>query len=661
MIVKMKFLNITGPKDDIDRVVETYLTQYEVHLENTFHEIGDGRQGGLLAYTDPNPYTGYVETANKLLSMIGVNAEAQLVDLDKEEAIHTITDIQAQVQQWQTQIGEIQARRNKYVDSLAHIKPFLGLPYSIHEIIGFRFIRFRFGKMSLDSYRRFIGFMYNELDTFFHPCYQDAENIWGVYFVPAGQRKKVDAIFRSLKFERIYLADEYEGTPEEAVHALEADIAACDEQLADLDAHIKGLISERREALTLACQRLSVLSRVFDIRQLAAYTKEDGQSFFILCGWIAEEDAKRLSQRIAGEDKVFCLIEDGEAAANSTPPTKLKNPKLIKPFEMFTDMYGLPGYQEVDPTPLVALTYAFIFGAMFGDLGQGLVLALGGFALYFIKKLKLGAIIGHAGIFSAIFGTLYGSVFGFEDLIPALWLKPTHQMLQLPFFGQLNAIFVFAVLFGIGLILLTIVLHILLAIRAGQLKEVLLDHNGILGLIFYGGVVTVMLLFFTGHPLPGGIALLVFFGIPILLFALKEPLTKLMHKKQAALQKQTVSQGQAEKAKESIGVIAIQQFFEVFEILLSYFSNTISFVRIGAFAISHAAMMEVVLNFASAGSGGKLNLIVVILGNIFVCGMEGLVVGIQVLRLEFYEIFSRFYKGSGRPFKAYSLGRNNQE
>ncbi|MDD7267462.1 MAG: V-type ATPase 116kDa subunit family protein [Lachnospiraceae bacterium] len=648
MIVKMKFLNITGPKDDIDRVVETYLTQYEVHLENTFHEVGDGKQNSLMAYTDPNPYTGYVETATKLLSMIGVNPQTQVVELPRDEAIRTITTVQTQVLTWQQEMTEIQQQRDKYINSLAHIKPFLGLPYSIHEIIGFRFIRFRFGKMSLDSYRRFTGFMYNELDTFFYPCYQDSENIWGVYFVPAGQRKKVDAIFRSLKFERIFLADEYDGTPEEAVSGLEASIAGCDEQLAALDAKIKGLIEEQCKPLTLACQRLSVLSRVFDIRQLAAYTKEDGQPFFILCGWISEADAKKLSARIAGEEKVFCMIEDGEGATASTPPTKLKNPKLIKPFEMFTNMYGLPGYKEVDPTPLVALTYAFIFGAMFGDLGQGLVLALGGFALYFLKKMNLGAIIGYAGIFSSIFGTLYGSVFGFEDLIPALWIKPTHRMMNLPFFGKLNSIFVYAVLFGIGLILLTIILNIILAIRAGQIKDVLLDNNGILGLIFYSGVVAVLVLFFTGQTLPGGIVLLLFFGIPIILFALKEPLTNLLNKKK-------------EKHSEGIGVMAIQQFFEVFEILLSYFSNTISFVRIGAFAISHAAMMEVVLSFAGAGSGGSLNLPVVILGNIFVCGMEGLVVGIQVLRLEFYEIFSRFYKGTGRPFKAYSLGRKQQD
>ena len=96
-----------------------------------------------------------------------------------------------------------------------------------------------------------------------------------------------------------------------------------------------------------------------------------------------------------------------------------------------------------------------------------------------------------------------------------------------------------------------------------------------------------------------------------------------------------------------------EAFFELFEVLLSYFSNTLSFVRIGAFAVSHAAMMEVVLMLAGAENGGNPNWIVVVLGNLFVCGMEGLIVGIQVLRLQYYEFFSRFYKGGGREFQPY--------
>ena len=149
----------------------------------------------------------------------------------------------------------------------------------------------------------------------------------------------------------------------------------------------------------------------------------------------------------------------------------------------------------------------------------------------------------------------------------------------------------------------------------------------------------------TGRKTPGAIVMAIMFGVPLLLILFKEPLTK-------KIQKRT------DKMEESKAMFLVQGFFELFETLLSYFSNTLSFVRIGAFAVSHAAMMEVVLMLAGAEEGNP-NWIIVILGNLFVCGMEGLIVGIQVLRLEYYEMFSRFYKGSGRAFNPYT--KSNQK
>ena len=133
--------------------------------------------------------------------------------------------------------------------------------------------------------------------------------------------------------------------------------------------------------------------------------------------------------------------------------------------------------------------------------------------------------------------------------------------------------------------------------------------------------------------------MVIFLGIPVILFLLKEPLGQLV-------------EGKKPKAEGGVGMFLVQGFFELFETMLSFFSNTISFVRIGAFAVSHAAMMEVVL-ILSGASAGSTNWIIFVIGNIIVCGLEGLVVGIQVLRLEYYEMFSRFYKGTGREFKPF--------
>ena len=254
--------------------------------------------------------------------------------------------------------------------------------------------------------------------------------------------------------------------------------------------------------------------------------------------------------------------------------------------------------------------------------------------------MNLAAIISVAGLFSTIFGFLFGSVFGYEELIEPLWIKPTEAMTDLPFIGKLNTIFACAITLGMILILLMMVFNVINAIKAGELKEAIFDHNGICGFIFYGSVVACVMLFMTGHALPGTVVLVIMFVIPLILIALKEPIMAIVFKKTEAMPKQA-------------GIFAVQAFFEMFEVLLSYFSNTLSFVRIGGFAVSHASMMGVVMMLAGAENGGMGNLIVVILGNLFVCGLEGLIVGIQVMRLEYYEMFSRFYRGGGREFKPY--------
>ena len=256
--------------------------------------------------------------------------------------------------------------------------------------------------------------------------------------------------------------------------------------------------------------------------------------------------------------------------------------------------------------------------------------------------MDLAAIIGSAGIFSTFFGFMYGSFFGFEDVLPARWLKPKEAMMTLPVVGQMNTVFVVAIVFGMFLILTAMILHIIVAVRNHDIEGTWFDTNGVAGFIFYGFVVASLILFMSGHALPATIIMVLVLGLPLLAMAFKEPLTAWMEKKKAELD-------------GGVAMYLVLTFFEMFEVLLSFFSNTLSFVRIGAFAVSHAAMMEVVLMLAGFENGATGNWLVIVLGNAFVCAMEGLIVGIQVLRLEYYELFSRFYKGTGHAFKPYKM------
>ena len=653
MIEKMKFLSITGPKADIDRVVNTYLSKYEIHLENALSELITVQN--LTPFLEINPYKEALNTANLFCEELNSfatdtvkaeTAQAAAQTMDVETALDTIRRIQTDYQDLDKKRSDLENQLTTVDESLRVIRPFRNLDFDISSILKFRFIRFRFGRIGKEYYQKFERYIYDNLDTIFIKCDEDDQYIWGMYFVPEPESQKVKAVYSSMHFEKIYMPDSYEGTAREAFEQLAqkrslilSDFNTVSQKRNDF------LISHCREILA-AQAAIARLSGNFDIRKLAACTKGKGENdiFYILCGWMTEKDAHSFQTDIKDDSKIFCIIdgEDDEHIQPEThqqPPTKLKNPKLFKPFEMYINMYGLPAYNEMDPTWFVAITYSFIFGAMFGDAGQGLLLFIGGFLLYKFKHIALAGIISCAGVFSTIFGILFGSFFGFENLFPALWLRPMNNMMTVPFIGKLNTVFIVAIGFGMGLILLCMVFNIINAWKAHDTEHIWFDTNSVAGLVFYGSATVSIALILTGHTLPGGILLFIMFGIPLILIFFKEPLTALVEKKSEVMPKEK-------------GMFIVQGLFEMFEVLLSYFSNTLSFVRIGAFAVSHAAMMEVVLMLAGFESG-HLNWIVVILGNLFVSGMEGLIVGIQVLRLEYSEMFSRFYKGTGRKFEPF--------
>ena len=638
MIEKMKFLSITGPKADIDRVTSEYLAKYEIHLENALSELKTVPD--LRPFLESNPYKAELQTASELIqSFQHCMADCKPQEVTLADALTTVRTLSQEVDDLSAKKRSLEKQMDPLQVSRNNIIPFTDLNYDVSSILHFQYIRFRFGRIPHEYFDKFMNYVYDTIDTVIHKCQEDADYVWVVYFVPESVSDKVDAIFASMHFERFFLPDEYKGTPIEASHSLEEKINELRKQIDEVDRQIRTAIDTRKEALAGSCDRLTSFSTNFDIRKQAACINQEGHTFYIICGWMTQSNARAFRKDLKEDEDTFCFVEDDHNNVLSKPPTKLNNPGLFKPFEMFIQMYGLPAYDEIDPTILMGLTYSFLFGFMFGDVGQGLCLLIGGFLLYRAKKMNLAAIISCCGFFSTIFGFLFGSVFGFEDIIDSVWLRPKEAMMQLPFIGNLNTVFVVAIALGMGIVLMTMVLNVINSLHTHDAEKAFFDTNGIAGMVFYGALTVTVFLYMSGHSLPATMVLVMMFLLPLLVIFFKEPLTALAEKKAEVMPKQK-------------GMFFVQGFFEMFEVLLSYFSNTLSFVRVGAFAVSHAAMMEVVLMLAGAEAGTP-NWFVIILGNLFVCGMEGLIVGIQVLRLEYYELFSRFYRGTGRAFKPY--------
>ena len=287
-------------------------------------------------------------------------------------------------------------------------------------------------------------------------------------------------------------------------------------------------------------------------------------------------------------------------------------------------MYGLPNYTEIDPTGFVAITAFLLFGFMFGDVGQGLVIFLIGLILA-KKKIAIGSVFEAGGIASMIFGVLYGSVFGKEDIIPTIFISPMENI---------QTMLIYGIGIGVILIIISMALNIRNGIKNKDKKKIFFDTNGIAGLVFYVTILVAGIYFLLKGKMIASMGVLsIFVIVPLIAIMFKDALAKVIFK---------------EKPKEKSSLV--EKIFEVIEILLSFASNTISFVRIAAFAINHVGLCMAIYILSEMMSGTG-SLVVAIIGNIIVIVLEGLIVGIQVLRLEYYELFSRFYTGDGKEYK----------
>lgn len=648
MVEQMKFLSITGPKDDIDRVIENYIMKYDIQLENALVELKNVK--GLQTFTETTPYKDSFATASELKKQYGDLDISTSEYMDIKEAAGLVERMAREIRKQKQAIDKLDKKIEIAEDRLTQIEQFIGINYDLSSILHFNFIKYRFGRFTKDYYKKFMEYIHDDIDSIFYTCREVGDYVWGVYFVPVTLSDRIDSIYSSMHFERFFLSDDYEGTPQDASDFLRDDIEKFTLARNRIKRYIRDVLDKNKADFIRAFSTLKRYIENFDIRKMAALTKHDSKNphvlFYILCGWMSAKDANALRSLIEKDKDTFCFVEEKHSNLFSIAPTKLNNFVLFKPFELFIEMYGLPSHNEIDPTPIVSVFYALLFGFMFGDLGQGAVLCILGLIISKWKKSRLASIVSVCGISSMIFGCLFGSLFGFEDIIPALWLRPGKAMSDIPLVGSLNTVFIVAIGIGCAVILFSMVLNIINRVKSNEYGEALFDTNGVAGIVFYASAVSVVLLFLTKQIVLAFGILIIMFVIPLLLIFFKEPLTHLIEKK-------------AKIFPDEKGMFFVQGFFELFEVLLSYFSNTLSFVRVGAFAISHAAMMEVVLLLSGAtGDSSSINWIGIILGNIFVCTMEGLIVGIQVLRLEYYELFSRFYKGLGRAFMPYNKKHN---
>lgn len=410
------------------------------------------------------------------------------------------------------------------------------------------------------------------------------------------------------------------------------------------------------------------------------YSKTSRTTLF--SGWVPAKLMGKVDQGIHKASQGKCYIEwaDPRDEDREKIPVKFSNPKFLKPFQKLVVNYAVPEYGTVDPTPIVAIAYLLMFGLMFGDVGHGFVVFVVGLIGVLLGRKKRKAnpvvlgesgevkgipglfpLITYCGISAMIMGVLFGSYFGMGWFKP-LWfnyhgLITGHELPTHGFVKDVYSILLITVYFGIAVIGVGLILNWINCVVRREWMKLVLHKTGILGGFIYGSGVYAAY-YFIAHDykqLPPGRFIIIFLLIPTVIFMLKPPIDFLMERKR----------GHGKRFKVMTIVDFIMEWIvEMLEIFSGYLANTLSFMRVAGLGIAHVSLLIAFFQIAdmasSAGHYTVFSYIILLIGNVLVIGLEGLSAGIQSLRLNYYEFFSKYFSGKGELYTPISIKRAKQ-
>lgn len=640
-IEKMSRLNIEGSLDKLDNALM-------LCCESKQFQITEMGGAALQNAQEHNPYEGAYNAMAGIVSSLNITpqfTDYSEVEINSEAEFTAYTDKVSTELAWiKREYDDISLSLEEHKRTNAFLKHLLGLDVSFHDLKSLRYVSFRIGTVPTENLQKLEYFDNKAL--VFIPIDTSGADTWGIYLAPKDSMDFADAAMSSLFFREEKLPDYLVADPSTTTTILDKVIDDEEKIKSELQKNLDEYIGEKRTELLAVFSKLKYLSDCFELRKKAFISGDS----FTLAGYCPTKGSRALCDKLSAIDGVSAAaVEIKGKSATGDIPVKLRNNVVFRPFEMFVKMYGLPEYGTFDPTPYVAVTYMMLFGIMFGDVGQGLLISLLGLLLSRFTKNGLAPIMTRIGLCSAAMGVVYGSVFGIETIIEPFF----HRENIWQFLGytekpdnifQVSTTLLIAAL-GIGIVLIAISMsfNTVLNFSRHKIGEALFSVNGVCGLTFYislvvGAAGTLMF----GAEIFSPAYVICLIVLPLVLIFFKHPLSDLIS-------------GKKHTEKVSVGNFIIENFIELFEAALSFLSNTMSFLRVGGFILSHAGMMLVVAQLAGTNAPdaqiGFSTVLVFILGNLFVMGVEGLLVGIQILRLEFYEIFNRFYSGNGQSFR----------
>jgi V/A-type H+-transporting ATPase subunit I len=440
----------------------------------------------------------------------------------------------------------------------------------------------------------------------------------------AGRREDapiLDSVLQAAAFQPVVIPETFNDNPGAVLADLQARRQKLEKDYEQLQSMISNWRSSNRRQMLRARQMLTAAEPYVSLRD-AVHTRG---TLAVLQGWIPADRLDEVEKKLRDSLWLPVMLESRKPHADERHlvPVPAQERGLLRPFAKLVEQFGVPRFGEFDPTILFAITFTGMFGMMFGDIGHGAIILLTGLLLH--RKLKFFTyLFVLAGASAMLFGWLYGSIFGVEHWIQPLWIAPMSDPIYM---------LIVAFCWGVAFLTLGSVIAISNRLFSGDHIGALFGPGGVISLILYLALLGGLYNLVQGGNFP----LLATIMITITLFLL------------LGYQWQTSDAPYGERIFTTL--------IEAFEIINGYITSSLSFLRIAAFSLNHVALSLGVFTLAnSMDTVGHW--ITLILGNIFVIVLEGLIVAIQTLRLEYYEGFSRYFYGDGTAFRPLRTGRS---
>ena len=635
-VMKMVALTMIGPDSEMEPVARQMVLTGGFQPLPLDLLVNDRALRSKVTTETENPYDELLSKVTTVWKIAGeMIPEPSPVTLTKE---FTLSAARLKVDQTSKRLEVWEKRRlvlTEEEELLTATKLFVealkGTEFSPEELAEGKFLIPFFGRLSNENYQR-LAESIEESPITVSELNIAGGNTWVLVLTVKGYEDATKKLLEAVYFKEFSLksiAAELRG--DDPLVQVNKRIANHQRAIKGLAKAAKDMLREHRSDYELLYSQLYTMQRVYDVCK----GRGEVSGMYVLSGWIPADTLEVIKKTVEEEAPMTTvMVEETKDISYSgiRVPTLLQNNPLFRAFQDIVSMYSLPSYGEIDPSPIVAISFILFFGFMFGDIGHGLMILLGSSLLVKrgMMKRSFGQVMKSAAVSSMVFGGLYGSIFGLEDIIPALWLSPMHDT---------NKLLIVAICMGVFMISLGLVLNMVTQYRAKDFGRLLFDGQGMAGLMLYWTMAALAAIYMTGTKIPEIAADIMWGGIGVMMLLM--------------IFRDLLARYQLHQKDEGESVVL--NLFEIMHNLMSFVSNTASFVRLAAFALNHVGLSMAVIMLSemvhSLPGGIVMKGIILVVGNIVIVCLEGLIVFIQTLRLEYYEFFGKFYKGGGNAFK----------